>query len=337
MNEIKKVNVIGAGSYGTSLALHIARKGFPVKIWAYEKEVVDEINSKHSNSIFLSEFTLPENLTATTDIKECVSEADMILSVMPTPHVGKMMKEIQPFLKKNTPIVSCTKGIENNSLEIPSEIIERTLPEEFHYYLCYLSGPSFAKEVAAGLPTAVTIASKNEKLSGIVQKVLSDKRFRCYTTNDITGVELCGALKNVIAIAAGVSDGLGYGYNTRAALITRGLNEITRIATKKGANPLTMLGLAGMGDLVLTCTGDLSRNRTVGFRIGKGEKLADILQQSRMVAEGVLTSKSAYELSKKLGVDTPIIEQVYQVLHEGKDAGSAVEILMTRELKSETT
>lgn len=336
MSEIQNVNVIGAGSYGTSLALHIARKGYPVKIWAYEKEVVDDINNNHINSLFLPNFKLPENLQATSDLAECVSQADMIISVMPTPHIAGIMEQIVPHLKKYIPIVSCSKGIENSSLEIPSEIIERVIPEEYHYYLCFLSGPSFAKEVAAGLPTAVSLASKNMRLANRVQKVISDKKFRVYTTNDIVGVEFCGALKNVVAIAAGASDGLGYGFNTRAALITRGLNEITRIATKKGANPLTMLGLAGMGDLVLTCTGELSRNRTVGFKIGQGEKLEDILNSMRMVAEGVLTSQSAYQLSQKLHIENPIIEQIYHVLHEGRSPGQAVEELMTRELKTET-
>ncbi len=333
--EIQKVNVIGAGAYGSALAIHIARKGIPVTIWAYEKEVADEINSKHTNSIFLPGFEFPANLKSTNNLEECVTSADAILSVMPTPHIAKSMASIVGFLKKKIPLVSCSKGIENESLEVPSEIIERTLSHEYHPYLAYLSGPSFAKEVAAGLPTAVTIAADNEELAAGIQKVLSDKRFRCYTSTDIIGVELCGALKNVIAIAAGTSDGLGFGYNTRAAIITRGLNEITRIVTKKGGSPITMLGLAGMGDLVLTCTGELSRNRTVGFRLGKGEKLKDILN-TKTVAEGVLTSKSAHNLARKIGVETPIIDQVYKVLYEDKDPKDAVEELMTRELKSES-
>ncbi|MBK6607240.1 MAG: NAD(P)-dependent glycerol-3-phosphate dehydrogenase [Leptospiraceae bacterium] len=335
MLEVKQIGVIGAGSYGNALALHVARKGFPTKIWAYEKEVVEDINTNHENSIFLKGYKLPENLTATNNIEECMNFGQAILSVMPTPHVARMMSQITPFIREGQSIVSCSKGIENESLEIPSEIMERVLPEKFHHQLAYLSGPSFAKEVAGGLPTAVTIASANLKLAAHVQQFMSNKHFRCYTTSDVTGVELCGALKNVIAIAAGIADGLGFGYNTRAALITRGLGEINRIAVEKKANPLTMLGLAGMGDLVLTCTGDLSRNRTVGFKIGQGEKLKDILDHMRMVAEGVLTSKSAYLLSKKLEVEVPIMEQVYRILYEDQDPKRTVENLMSRELKGE--
>eukprot|EP00775_Hariotina_reticulata_P013939 gene13939-biopygen15838 len=260
---------------------------------------------------------LPENLTATGSLPDVISSCELLLMVVPTPFVESTLKPITDVLERSKSIlVSCTKGILNDTLETVHEVLVRVLPRAFHSQLAYLSGPSFAKEVVQQLPTVVTIAAQEEAVARRVQHLLSSPRFRCYRTTDVSGVELGGALKNVLAIACGISDGLELGNNARAALITRGLGEITRLAVAKGSNPLTMGGLAGMGDLVLTCTGDLSRNRTVGLRLGKGEKLQDIITSMHgAVAEGVLTSKSAYLLSNKLGVECPIIEGIFRVIH----------------------
>eukprot|EP00210_Caulerpa_lentillifera_P002609 g2497.t2 len=255
-------------------------------------------------------------MRATGELSDVIQFGSVLLMVVPTPFIETTLVEHQSLFEDTDKIlVSCTKGILNDSLETVNEILYRILPANFHSQMAYLSGPSFAKEVAQQAPTAVTIASESSEVAKTVQRLLSTSRFRCYWTKDIIGVELGGALKNVLAIACGISDGLNCGNNGRAALITRGLHEITKLAVGKGAHPLTMGGLAGMGDLVLTCTGDLSRNRTVGLRIGQGEKLQDIQNSTNTVAEGVLTSKAAFELSQKLGVECPIIEGIYRVIH----------------------
>jgi len=337
MPDTFDIAVIGAGAWGTALAIHAARKGKRTLLWAREPEVIAEIAEFRENRSFFPGFKLPDGLEGTDDLERAVRKSRIILTVMPTPHVGQMAARMAQWLKDDQAIVSCTKGIETESLETVNEIFERTLPRRLHSSLAYLSGPSFAAEVAMGSPTAVTIASVHLKLARELQKELSGERFRCYATTDVIGVEVGGALKNVIAIATGAADGLGFGHNARAGLITRGLAEITRIAVKKGANPLTLQGLAGMGDLVLTCTGDLSRNRTVGLRLGRGEKIGDIVASMNAVAEGVLTSKSAWRLAQKLGCDVPIIEYTYRVIHEGMAPLEALERLMTRELKDELT
>jgi glycerol-3-phosphate dehydrogenase (NAD(P)+) len=246
-----------------------------------------------------------------------------------------VVRQAAAHIEPGTLLVSAAKGIENDTLLPMSEVLLEVLPAAVAEGLAFLSGPSFAREVAAGMPTAVVAAASREKVARRVQEVFSTETFRVYTNDDIIGVELGGALKNVIAVAAGVSDGLGFGYNTRAALITRGLAEMTRLGTAMGANPATFAGLAGMGDLVLTCTGDLSRNRTVGMELGRGRKLEEILGGMKMVAEGVKTTLSAYQLARKLGVEAPIIEQMYLILYEGKEARQAVADLMLRELKPE--
>jgi glycerol-3-phosphate dehydrogenase (NAD(P)+) len=333
------VGVIGAGAWGTALALHAARIGHPTTIWAREEDVVADINNNHANSLFLPGFTFPERLTASTDLEAVVAKSTLVLSVVPTPYVGRVIGSVAHLFGDDHVLVSCSKGIENETLETVDEILERVLPRRLHGNLAYLSGPSFAKEVAAQSPTAVTVASHLSWVGKEVQQLLSSNRFRCYTTRDVTGVELGGALKNVMAICVGAGDGLGFGYNVRAGLITRGLAEITRMAVRRGADPLTLQGLAGMGDLVLTCTGDLSRNRTVGVRLGGGESLEQILGSTITVAEGVLTSKSAWMLAQKLGVSesVPIIEEAYRVLWEGKSILASLEALMSRPLKDELT
>ncbi len=335
MSEQIDVAVVGAGAWGTALAMHCARKGLRTRLWAFEPDVVRDVNESYENKRFFAGHVLPKGLEASGDLAYCVKSARIVLTVMPTPHVARLAQQMAPLLSDEQAIVSCSKGIDNESLETVNEIFERVLPRRLKSSLAYLSGPSFAAEVAIGSPTAVTVASVDRNLARFVQQELSTDRFRCYATNDVIGVEMGGALKNVMAIATGASDGLGFGHNARAGLITRGLAEITRLAVKKGGNPLTMQGLAGVGDLVLTCTGDLSRNRTVGLRLGRGEPMAAILGSMTAVAEGVLTSRSAFRLAQQLGVDVPIIENTYRVVHEGLAPMDALNALMTRSLKDE--
>lgn len=329
------VGVIGGGSWGTALAKLLADKGFDVEIWCYDEGLDDTINTSHENTIYLPDITLPDNLRATNDLERVVTGKDMILSVSPSHVVRHVLGEIADKIDDCTPIVSATKGIENDSLMLVSDILEDVLPAKHHPYLSYLSGPSFAREVANHKPTAVTIASYNHKLAVHVQEAFSTNRFRCYTTQDVRGVEVGGAVKNVIAIAAGAVSSMDLGHNSLAGMITRGLNEITRLGIKLGANPLTLSGLAGMGDLVLTCTGGLSRNRRVGSKLGQGMTLQQILDEMKMVAEGVKTSYSVYQLSQQLGIEMPLSHEVYQVVHEDKPAMQAVEDIMTRDLKPE--
>lgn len=333
-----KVGVIGAGAWGTALAFHAARMGHDTLIWAREPEVVADINANHCNSIFLPGYTFPPNLRASSDIAEVCRHADpLLMSVVPTPHVGRVLSSITEHLDDRHIIVSCSKGIENDSLETVDEILQRVLPRRFHSALCYLSGPSFAKEVADRIPTAVTIASHISSVAIEAMHLLAspENRFRCYASRDVVGVEMGGALKNVMAIATGAADGMGFGHNARAAIITRGLAEIARLAVRKGANPLTLQGLAGMGDLVLTCTGDLSRNRQVGLRLGRGETLEQIQAGRVTVAEGILTTRSAWMLAQQLEVEVPIIENCYRVLYEGRPLVDALADLMHRPLGME--
>jgi len=331
------VGVVGAGAWGTALGIHTARKGMSTLVWSHDPQGARGIEEHRENRQYLAGFTLPENLRATADLERCVRSCRILLTVMPTPHVAGIAKQMVPWLTDEHAIVSCSKGIDNESLETVNELFERVLPRRLHASLAYLSGPSFAAEVAQGSPTAVTVAARDPKLARQLQHELSSDRFRCYATSDVIGVEMGGALKNVMAIAVGAADGLGFGHNARAGLITRGLAEITRLAVRKGGNPLTMQGLAGMGDLVLTCTGDLSRNRTVGLRLGRGEGIAAILGSMHAVAEGVLTARSAHRLAEQLGVDVPIIANTYRVLHEGLQPLEALQHLMSRTLKDEIT
>ncbi len=330
-----KIGVIGAGSWGTTLANLLAEKGYQVTLWAYEADLVERMKTSRENDLYLSGFKLAENLSFTNDIAEAVAGRELVLFVPPSQVLRGLLQQALPHFGEEAIIVSASKGIENDTLLPMSEIFAELLPEPLKGRTAYLSGPSFAKEVMQRMPTAVAVASPESAVAETVQKVFSTDCFRVYTNSDAIGVELGGALKNVIALAAGVSDGLGFGYNTRAALITRGLAEITRIGVAMGADPLTFAGLAGMGDLVLTCTGDLSRNRTVGYELGRGRKLEEILKEMRMVAEGVKTTLSAYQLSRKLGVEAPLIEQMYEILYNNKEARRAVSDLMVRELKQE--
>jgi glycerol-3-phosphate dehydrogenase (NAD(P)+) len=330
-----QVAVIGSGSWGTALAKVLADKGNPTVMWAHRPELADQINTTHINAKYLAGFELPATLSATSDIEKALHGAELVVVVVPSHALRGVVADAKRFVPRDALICSATKGIENESLQLMSEVLLEELGDEVESRLTYLSGPSFAKEVALQHPTAVTIAGTNEKTTHKVQHIWATDRFRTYSSNDVVGVEVGGALKNVIAIAAGAIDGLGFGHNSRAAVITRGLSEIGRLAATKGANPLTLAGLSGMGDLVLTCTGELSRNRTVGYEMGKGRTLEDVLAGLGHVAEGVKTSKSAYDLSVRLDVDMPITGEVYRVLYEKKHPRQAVVDLMTRALTKE--
>ncbi len=329
------VAVLGAGSFGTALAKLLAEGGHVVRLCARDAAVVKAINDDHVHPRRLKGVRLPPGLKALTDVKEAVRGAGLVVSAMPTVAVREVWAEAGPCLDDGAYVMSATKGIESGSLKLVSDILSSSVPEKLRGRLCYLSGPSFAAEMARRLPTAVTIAAAEEAVAEHVQGIISTDYFRAYTTTDVNGVELGGALKNVIAIAAGAADGLGFGANTNAALITRGLAEMTRLATKMGARPLTMAGLAGMGDLVLTCTGNLSRNRTVGVQLGQGKKLDDILKALGEVAEGVNTARSVNALAEREGIEMPIAAAVHRLLFAGTDPREEVYGLMGRKLKAE--
>jgi glycerol-3-phosphate dehydrogenase (NAD(P)+) len=329
------IGVLGAGSWGTTLADLLAKKGHEVTLWAYEADLVKEMETTRVNSLFLPGITLTPRLRFTNSLQEAVSGKDLVLFVSPTQVVRGVMKGALPFIDEGTLLVNAAKGVELETLKTISQISAELLPPRLFANFAVLSGPSFAREVAQEMPTAVVAASPVAEVARRVQEAFSNPYFRVYTNSDMVGVELGGSIKNVIAIAAGISDGLGLGYNPRAALITRGLAEMARLGLAMGGKASTFAGLAGMGDLVLTCTGDLSRNRTVGIQLGEGKTLAEILSGMRMVAEGVKTTESAYRLAQRLGVDMPITEQVYRVLHDGKPPRQAVLDLMTRDLKEE--
>lgn len=325
------ISVIGAGSWGTTLAHLLAEKDYDVTLWAFEKNIADEINRTHTNSTYLPGESLSPNIKATNDLKHAVGRTRYILNVVPTQFTRIVFKEAADFIPEDSVIISASKGIEQGTLLTVSSILQDLTKRN----IAVLSGPSFAKEVIRKHPTAVTLAAEDQAMCQILQEIFNSGYFRVYTHTDVAGVELGGALKNVIAIASGISDGLGLGHNARAALITRGLAEIVRLGKEMGADQTTFSGLSGLGDLVLTCTGPLSRNYTVGVNLGKGMTLRDILSSTKSVAEGIATSMSAYELSKKYNVEMPIIEQVFEVIYKDKNPAAAVKILMNRTLKSE--
>lgn len=330
-----KITVIGAGSWGTALAKVLGEKGREVKLWGHRPEHVESLKELKENVSYLPGFTLCDKISYTSDLEEAVNESTMLVMVVPSHVYREVFKKIVPFLKDDISIVSATKGIENDSLMTMIQVMEDVIGDAVKVNLGVLSGPSFAKEVADNIPTAVTVAAYNKEVALSFQEAFSTERFRVYTSLDVIGLELGGPLKNIVAIAAGICDGLGYGTNTRAGLITRGLAEITRMGVKMGAKPLTFSGLAGLGDLVLTCTGDLSRNRQVGLMLGQGKSLKDILDHMKMVAEGVKTTKSAWLLANKLKVDMPILDQIYKVIYEEKPCSQAVTDLLARDLKEE--
>jgi glycerol-3-phosphate dehydrogenase (NAD(P)+) len=326
------VAVLGAGSWGTTLANLLAKKGHGVRLWAYEPEVVASINREQRNTLFLPGVTLAPGLRAFGDAAEAVTGADVVLSVIPSHAVRSVVTRLSGSLPHRKLVVSATKGIEPDSLQLMSEVLESTLPSP---RVAVLSGPSFAEEVCQDQPTAVVAAAADLATAAEVQQIFATSRFRVYSNQDVVGVELGGALKNVIAIAAGILEGLGLGNNPRAALVTRGLAEMTRLGVAMGADPMTLAGLAGMGDLILTTTGALSRNRALGIALAQGQTLAAYTAAHRTVAEGANTAKAASGLARKHGVEMPITEQVCAVLFDGKPPKQGVTDLMERTLKPE--
>ena len=325
-----KIAVLGSGSWGSALAKVLSDNGHAVALWGRRPELAAAIQASRENAAFLPGAFFSDSLRATAALDEALEGAEMLLVAVPTHGLREVLRAASGHIPVGVPVVSATKGIEQDSLEFVHEIIAAEVPWSKQSFVA-LSGPSFAREVAAGLPTVVVAAARDLALARVVQEVFwTDDRFRVYLSDDVVGVEVGGALKNVVAIAAGASDGLGFGHNTRAALITRGLAEIARLTMKMGGDALTLAGLAGMGDLVLTCTGDLSRNRHVGFELGRGRPLSHILGEMRQVAEGVRTAKSAWDLSQREGVSMPITEQVYLALYQDKPLRAAVHDLMTR-------
>jgi glycerol-3-phosphate dehydrogenase (NAD(P)+) len=334
--DIERIAVIGGGSWGTALAGRLAANGSDTVLWAYEPELVTEINASHTNSLYLPGINLHPALACTGSLEDAVRGRGIILLVTPVQVMRGVLKQVASHIASDAIIANASKGIELETLQTVSRICGELLGDVALNRYVALSGPTFAREVAQELPSLIVAASHNQAAAERVQAAFSCPCLRVYTNNDVVGVELGGAVKNVIAIAAGICDGLGFGHNARAALITRGLAEMNRLGQAMGAQAATFAGLAGMGDLVLTCTGDLSRNRTVGFKLGQGMTLTDILAEMRMVAEGVKSAESVYHLAQRLGVEMPIVEKTYQILHEDKPARQAVIELMARDLKAES-
>jgi glycerol-3-phosphate dehydrogenase (NAD(P)+) len=338
---MSEIAIIGAGAWGTALSIVLGRKGtHQIRLWAHEKEVCESIANRRVNEKFLPDQQIPASVTPCNRLADTLAEAAILVSVMPSQHCRHLFEQMRPFLRPEILIISATKGLEENSLMRMTEVITDVVKNDNlpRARIGALSGPSFALEAARGDPTAITIASNDAELARIVQQEFSNASFRIYTSQDPIGVELGGALKNTIAIAAGVSAGLGFGHNSVAALITRGLAEMTRLVVACGGKPETMAGLAGLGDLVLTCTGGLSRNRSVGVELGRGRKLPEILAGMHgMVAEGVFTTTAAIGLARARGVEMPITEKMHAILHDGKSPRDAIQELMTRSGKSETS
>ena len=322
--------IVGSGAWGTAIAAHLARLEHDVVMWALEPEVAREITTLHANSIYLSGITLPESIRGTNDMAEAVRDAEVVVLVPPSSHLRAVSAQAAPSLRRDAVVVVATKGVEERSLSLMSEVLRETIPSLDAERLAFLSGPTFAREVVQGLPTDVVVASTGMVAARKVQELVHSLSLRVYTSADPIGVQIGGAIKNVLAVATGACDGLRFGTNARAALITRGLAEITRLGVKLGADPLTFMGMAGVGDLVLTCTGDLSRNRQLGMRLAEGVDPAAYLASQRAVAEGFSTSAAAWALAQKLEVDMPITEQVFHVLHRGRSLLEAARALMER-------
>ena len=330
-----RIGVLGAGSWGTALANLLAKKGNDVLVWSFEGDVADTINRAHENTKYMKGIALDPNVRATTEVAATVRDADVVVNVTPAQHVRKVLTQAAPLIRPDALIVSASKGIETTTLQTMAEVVQEVVQTRAGANAAFLSGPSFALEVAREQPTAVAMASHHLASAERAQELFQSQYFRVYTNPDVTGVELGGSIKNVMAIAAGMASGLGLGHNTLAALITRGLAEMARLGVALGANPLTFSGLAGMGDLILTCTGDLSRNRSVGIALGQGKHIDEILGGMYMVAEGVETTRGAHALAHKAGIEMPIVAQVHAVLFEGSTAREALENLMLREPKPE--
>lgn len=332
---MRRVGVIGTGAWGTTLAIVLASKGFETTLWEHQAERAAEMERERQNRTFLPGISFPFSLRVTTDIREAVSGRELVLLVTPSQRLRENTRAIAPYLAPNAIILSGSKGLEVGSLKRMTEVIAEELPEALRERVVALSGPNIAQEVARGLPSAAVVASSRREVAEAARETLNTATFRVYTTNDVIGVELGGALKNIIALGAGACDGWGYGDNAKAAFMTRGMAEIARLGIACGANPLTFAGLAGVGDLIATCASPLSRNRHVGLEVAKGRPLDDVLAEMKSVAEGVSTTKAAYELSKRYGVEMPITATIHAILFEGKSARQGVIELMLRDPKDE--
>jgi glycerol-3-phosphate dehydrogenase (NAD(P)+) len=328
--SVLSVAVIGAGSWGTALALQLSRNGHQVRLWDHDAPRALQMQQERQNRRYLPDIEFPDSLVVTSDLAAALNGAALVVSAVPSQAVRAVVEQVGARMHPGQVICGASKGIEVDTLLTMDEVMREVLPAQIRPNVVALGGPSFAKEVAMGLPTAVVVAGESERACHLVADAFHGGFFRVYHTDDVVGVEIGAALKNVLAIACGVSDGAGLGTNARAALITRGLAEMTRLAVARGAQPLTMMGLAGLGDLVLTCTGDLSRNRRVGLGLGQGKALKQILVDLGQVAEGVITARSAWQLAQRTGVDVPIMEQVYRMLYEDKPVYEALRDLSGR-------
>lgn len=329
----KPIGVIGAGSWGTALAILIARNGHEVRLWGRNTERMQQMQSERVNQRYLPDISFPDNLIATSDLQETVENAELLLMVIPSTAHRETLRKIKANIKPSTGVLLAGKGFEKDSFKLMHDVAKEELGEKRK--IAVISGPTFAKEVAVGLPTATTVASDDPDFASELAELLHGETFRAYTSHDIIGVEIGGAVKNVLAIAAGIADGLQFGANTRAALITRGLVEIQRLGTALGADSKTFMGLAGLGDLVLTCTDNQSRNRRVGIGLAEGKSLEKIKEELGQVAEGVYAAKEVHKLALKLNIDMPIVEHVYRIIYKNEDPQEAVHALLARALKSE--
>jgi glycerol-3-phosphate dehydrogenase (NAD(P)+) len=332
---LKNLSIIGAGSWGTALALVLAPRLQRVRLWVYEQDLAERMAASRENDIYLPGFRLPTHVDISSELERSLDGAEIVLGVMPSHLVRGVYRRMLPYLQESTLFVSATKGIENDTLLRMSEVIREVVRPSFDPRIAVISGPTFAREVAGFEPTALVVASDDTALTEELQTAFSGPTFRLYGSSDVTGVEIGGSIKNVVAIGSGVLHGMGLGHNATAALITRGLAEMTRLAVAMGGKPLTLAGLAGLGDLVLTCTGDLSRNRTVGVELAHGRKLDEIVQSMKMVAEGIKTTNAAVGLAERHGVEMPISQQMFQMLHFGLSPREAIRQLMERSLKVE--
>jgi glycerol-3-phosphate dehydrogenase (NAD(P)+) len=332
---MKPIGVIGAGGWGIALAKLLADKGEQVTLWCHGAENFRELQESRESRTYLAGILLPLSVRITRSIEDAVTGKSLIICAVPSHTVREIMASASLYVSSQTTVLCGTKGLEEQSFKTMGEVLIEVFGDPQKGKQAFLSGPTFAIEVARGLPAAVTVAARLEDVARDIQDTLSTQNFRVYTSTDVIGVQMGGVIKNIIAIAAGISDGLDLGHNARAALITRGLAEMTRLAVRIGADPMTLAGLPGLGDLVLTCVGDLSRNRKVGVQIAQGKSVAEILQGSRMVAEGIRNTRSVYLLARRLGTEMPIVEQMYKVIYEGKKPSEAVRDLMQRSLKPE--
>jgi len=332
---LKPIGIIGAGGWGIALAKLLSDKGEQVTLWCHGAESYRELLENRESRTYLAGILLPSSIKFTRSIGTAVTDKSLIICAVPSHTVRGVMASASSYVSSQATVLCGTKGLEEESLKTMGEVLAEIFGDPQRQRHAFLSGPTFAIEVARGLPAAVTVAARHEDIARDIQEIMSTRNFRVYTSTDIVGVQMGGVIKNIIAIAAGISDGLNLGHNARAALITRGLAEMTRLAIRMGADPMTLAGLPGLGDLVLTCAGDLSRNRKVGIQIAQGKSVQEITQGTRMVAEGIRNTRSVYMLARKLGAEMPIVEQMYKVIHEGKKPAEAVRDLMQRSLKPE--